>query len=438
MNAGQLSEISLKPSVKRNKFILMKNKLPLAEKSRKTKNMKYPDAIQTLERALKNAPQSTITALAARLIAGAKQFDLHKTAQLAVNFRMDSIQRNQANPPDYTHESILGAPYADDEQTPLGAGEVWHHGRRASNTGLKYAFNSAGLPINPFMNTGLNGRGVLGQFGPNHAVDNGIIRIKKDENGDDALHVIGILRKFDNDAPALCGGFAKYARGANGEYIFDKAAVIETQLEELFEEMISGSITLDAKHAAKLPKAVQNEYDRRMLRRNGLVLSDHHKAEIAEQIKTGLKMAQVEENDPNFLKRLHDVIAAGHECFAGPILNDNRNTNNAWIETKLTWFTMDDATWQNIVGATPKYNYAFSAGDDASGVVEHHLSPTLIKDAFASHGALFSFIAASYLLDAQAKGKSLPPSIMQQCLDVANFLETENARNARPNSAPRP
>jgi hypothetical protein len=400
--------------------------------------MTYPNAIQTLESDLKNAPQSPITDLAARLITAAKQFDLDKTAQLAVNFRMDSIQRNPANPPSYTHESILGAPYADDAQNPLDTGEIWHQGRRASNTGLKYAFNGAGVPINPFMNTGLEGRGVLGQFGPNHAVDNGIIRIKKDDKGDDALHVIGILRKFDNDAPALCGGFAKYARGANGEYIFDKAAVIETQLEELFEEMISGSITLNNKYAAQLPKAVQDEYDRRMQGRNGLALSDHHKAEIAEQIKTGLKMAQVEENDPDFLKRLHGVIAAGHECFAGPILNDNRNTNNAWIETKLTWFTMDDTTWQNIVGAAPKYNYAFSAGDDASGVVEHHLSPALIKGAFASHGALFSFIGASYLLDAQAKGKSIAPSILKQCQDIATFLESENTRAAQPPIQPRP
>lgn len=400
--------------------------------------MKYPNAIKTLERSLKNAPQSPITDLAARLITAAKQLDLNKTVSLPVNFRMDSIQRDPNSPPDYTHESILGAPYADDAQHPLDAGEQWHKGRRASNTGLKYAFNGAGHPINPFMNTGLEGRGVLGQFGPNHAVDNGIIRIKADENGDDALYVIGILRKFDNDAPALCGGFAKYARGANGEYIFDKAAVIETQLEELFEEMISGSIALDAKYAAQLPKAVQDEYGRRMQGRNGLALSDHHKAEIEEQIKTGLKMAQVGENDPDFLKRLHDVIAAGHECFAGPVLNDNRNTNNAWIETKLTWFTMDDATWQNIVGAAPKYNYAFSAGDDASGVVEHHLSPALIKNAFASHGALFSFIAASYLLDTQENGQSVAPSIVQQCNDVAVFLEKENARNPHPKNAPRP
>jgi|TARA_R110002126_G_scaffold3263_1_gene18451 hypothetical protein len=400
--------------------------------------MTYPNAIQTLESDLKNAPQSPITDLAARLITAAKQFDLDKTAQLAVNFRMDSIQRSPANPPDYTHESILGAPYADDEQTPLAGGEAWHQGRRASNTGLKYSFNNAGRPINPFMNTGLNGRGVLGQFGPNHAVDNGIIRIKTDENGDDALHVIGILRKFDNDAPALCGGFAKYARGANGEYIFDKDAVIETQLEELFEEMISGSIALNTKYAGQLPQAIQDEYDRRMQGRNGLALSDHHKAEIAEQIKTGLKMAQVEENDPEFLKRLHGVIAGGHECFAGPILNDNRNTNNAWIETKLTWFTMDDATWRNIVGLSPKYNYAFSAGDDASGVIEHHFSPTLIKDAFASHGALFSFIGASYLLKAQETGTAIAPSILKQCSEIVRFLDAENTLHAQQKQQLRP
>lgn len=387
--------------------------------------MNYPDAIKTLENDLAGAPKTAATALAERLVKGAKIDDLAKTHQLPVNFRMDHIARNSSAPVDYTHDSILGAPYADDETQPLEAGEKWHHGRRYSNTGLKYAFDKVGRPLNPYMNTGLAGRGVLGQFGPNHAVDNGILLIKEDSQGAKKLYAIGILRKFDNDAPALSGGFAKYRRDAKGAYIFDRDAVVETQVEELFEEMISGSIPLNAENQQKLSQAIQDEYDRRMQGRNGLELSDQLKEEIAAQVETGLKMQQVENDDPNFLKRLHDVVAKGHECFAGPVLNDNRNTNNAWIETQLSWFVMDDDKWAYIKGTNPVYDYQFSAGDDASGVVEHEISPTLIKDAFASHGALFSFMCASYLLKTQDNGDHLDASIIKQLENVADYLTNQ-------------
>lgn len=400
--------------------------------------MKYPNATQTLDDDLNAAHKGQVRDLAERLIKAAQQFDMDKTMDLAVNFRMSKISRNQVLPQDYTHESVLGAPYADDEAQPLENGEKWHDGRRACNTKLKYAFNAAGHPINPYMNTGLDGRGVLGQFGPNHAVDNGILLIKDDEDGNKALHAIGILRKFDNDAPALSGGFAKYKRGPNGEYIFDKDAVIETQVEELFEEMISGSINLIEPYAGQLPKAVQDEYDNRMKSRNGLALSGQQKSEIAEQVKTGLKMKQVEDLDPEFLKRLHTVVATGHECFAGPVLNDNRNTNNAWIETQLSWFIIDEKKWDYIVGPSPKFNYEFSAGDDASGVVEHKISPNLLDEAFASHGALFTYLAASYLLQTQVQAQRVDTSIINQLSDVANFLENENGQTLKTQTKAKP
>ncbi len=385
--------------------------------------MQYNKLIKALNADLKQAPATPLTALARRLIHGAVNFDLNKTQNLDVNFRIQNIQRDYNTPPVYTHESILGAPYADHATQPLEAGEAWHKGRRASNTGLKYAFNASGQPINPFMNTGLNGRGVLGQFGPNHAVDNGILRIKTNADGKNTLHAIGILRKFDNDAPALSGGFAKYSRNAKGAYIFDRAAMIETQCEELFEEMISGSIDLISPYKERLAQAIQDEYDVRMAGRNGLALSAQQQHEIAEQVETALKMEQVNALDPSFMTRLHDVVSKGHECFAGPMLNDNRSTNNAWIETRLSWFMISDDTWSFIKGPNPKFPYAFSAGDDASGVVEHELTPALIKTAFASHGALFTFLGASYLLKMQSDGAVIDGDIIAQMNDIADYLD---------------
>ena len=67
----------------------------------------------------------------------------------------------------------------------------------------------------------MNGRGVLGRFGPNHAVDNGVLTLKEDNNGDIKLHALGILRKFDGDVPALAGGFAEYSKNDDGGYTFN-------------------------------------------------------------------------------------------------------------------------------------------------------------------------------------------------------------------------
>ena len=211
--------------------------------------------------------------------------------------------------------------------------------------------------------------------------------------------------------------------------------MIDTQVEELFEEMISGSIPLQAPYSAQLHPAIQAEYDLRMQGRNGLALTPDQKEEIAAQVETGLKMQQVEDLDPDFLKRLHALVAKGHECYAGPILNDNRNTNNAWIETRLNWFLISDEQWDEIKGAQPVFPYAFSAGDDASGVVEHKITPSLIEDAYASHGALFAFMAASYLLNKQETAQKIEPSVITQLEAVANHLEQSIAvqpKNTQP------
>jgi hypothetical protein len=401
------------------------------------KLMSYRLTLKALENDLSNAAPSLVTTLASRLITSAQQFDLNKTAYLGVNAKIANVIRNASSPQNYTDDKILGAPWADNETAPLDKGEVWHKGRRATNTGLKYAFDAAGLPINPYMNTGLQGRGVLGQFGPNHAVDNGILRLKADENGAMELYALGILRKYDNDAPAFSGGFAKYKRAANGAYIFDRDAVIETQVEELFEEMISGSITLQSPYSEQLKPAIQAEYDLRMQGRNGLALTTDQKSEIDAQIETGLKMQQVADLDPDFLKRLHDVVAKGHECYAGPIMNDNRNTNNAWIETRLSWFLISDQQWNAIKGPQPLFPYAFSAGDDASGVVEHKITPRLIEDAYASHGALFAFMAASYVLNMQDTAQKIEPSVLTQLEAVAAYLEQSVAAQPKNTQPPK-
>lgn len=387
--------------------------------------MQYPNSIPALEDQLNQAPDSDITDLAARIIAGAKAFDLKKAENLGVNFKLNGIKRNTYRPNFTEHDVVKGAPWADNPNNPLEKGEKWNEGRRATATAMTYTFNAAGHPINPYMNTGLEGRGVLGQYGPNHAVDNGILVIKEDENGTPTLYALGITRKFDNDAPAFAGGFAKYARDDEGAYIFDNDAVIETKVEEFFEEMVSGSIELLPEYAALYDDELKNEVQSRLAKQNdrSTELAADIMEELEMQTTTHLKMKQVQDKDPEFFTRLRSVIADSHDCFAGPVLNDNRSTNNAWIETRLSWFLMDDDTWEYIKGDNPQFHYELSAGDDASDVILHRLDADLIEKGFASHGPMFAFMAVSFLLDAQNDAVHLDSNIISQMNDIADYLK---------------
>jgi hypothetical protein len=340
------------------------------------------------------------------------------------------LSRNTQNPAYYDHESIQGKDWADDQNEPLKgkdgkADEEWNKGRRATASGTQYTTNEDDHPINPYMNTGINGRGCLGQFGPNHAVDNGVLVIRPDEDNTPTLYAVGILRKFDNDAPAFSGGFAKFREDESGTLIFDNEAVTETKVEELFEEMISGSVEVLPENKERVETQYQERIDDIVANSEGeRSFTQQERDEIYGQVETEIKMEQVKDLDPGFLERLHEVVAESVECFAGPILNDNRSTNNAWIESRLSWFVLDDDNWNYIVGDDPKFDYALTAGDDASDTVYHRVDEDLVATAFASHGPMFAYMAASYILESENNGDHIEPSILSQLEEIANYLET--------------
>lgn len=382
--------------------------------------MEYPNSLKVLKDDLARAPQTTLTVLVKAMIDGAVKVDLKKVEGLGVHPKLGDVKRDLENPPLVNSPSILGASWADDENNPLKPGEKWNEGRRASNTGVQYAFNEHGHPVNPFFNAGINGRGVLGSFGPNHAVDNGVL-IVKEEEGKPVLYAQGIYRKdVGAKTPALAGGFAKYTKTDDGAYVFDRAAVVVTQMEELFEEMISGSIPLLPEYQAMVEPMFAAELNARHTA--GAIMNDAHREEVKEQIKTALKMKQVQDIDPGFLHRLYAHIANGHECFAGPVLGGNRTTNNAWIESRMSWFLFDDKTWEQIRGPNPAFDYRFAAGDDAEDIALLRLDGDLIRNAFDSHGPMFVFMTASYLLHQQEQGVEIPDSILDQARGIALSL----------------
>lgn len=386
----------------------------------------YPDSLQTLNAQLESAriayPNTRATRLAQILTEGAMRLDLERAGNLGIveKYRKAGVVRNADNPPEYDSPNTGGGAASDDPAHPLPAGETWNEGRRLSLTGVLYDLDEKGRPINPFMNTGLRGRGMMWLYGPNHCVDNGVLQIKDDDNGMPTLYIVGIKRKDDpQQRPAMSGGFAKFKRTPEGGYVLDKEAILESRLEEFFEEMISDSVPLLPEYEAR----VENEYAAAITRttaRPGTRLDDEHKEEIREQVVTALKLQQVRDLDPGFIDRLRDFLSHGRPCFSGPVISSGRATNNAWIETMVSWVLLDENKWKEIVG-NGRFDYRLSGGDDSAGVHYFPVTPETIRTALPSHGPMMTFMLASFLLDRQEKGVEIHPNIMRQLEDLVDF-----------------
>lgn len=406
----------------------------MTRRQRYEKNLKI--LLKDLKAAKTDYADTDVTRLTDRLIDLAIEFDLMKNEDLDLFFKYTDagIKQDKQNPSYYDDPSILGAPFADDPKKPLEKGEVWNKARRATLSGVQYKLDERGYPQNPYHNRGMKGRGVMGRFGPNFAVDNGAVRLQKNEKGEKRLCVTGIIRG-DSRMPAFAGGYADLRKNKQGKYYIDRDLIIETQLHEFFEEMISGSIPLEAlttEVSARVDEIVESREAR-----SGKAVQADHREEIKEQVIAQLKWEQVQANDPTFLDRLRKVIETGRECYTGPVINDNRGTDNAWCETILTWFNFDDETFDWVKNGgkdRPRYDYQLAAGDDAFDLVLHDISPTLVEEACASHGPMFVFLAASYMLDRQAQGRTPEPSVMAQMVEIADYMDNrlKQAQKPRP------
>lgn len=382
--------------------------------------MIYPNAISKLEEDLASAPDTPVTELAHRIIESAKAYDNFRT-QKTIEGRdyPGGIKRDFSTAVEYTADHIIGAPWADNPDTPLEDGETWNKGRRACLTGQKYDLDENGLPINPYINTGIKGRGVAGLHGPNHAVDVGVLTVKEDETDTPSLYAYGIKK---GRRAAFCGGFTEYNEKDENGIVAGRDAWVLNQAKEFFEEMVSGSVELISPFAEGLEAKYQKELASRIEKREGKPLPERQVNEIRKQIETELKLRQVQEQDPDFLRRLHEVFQEGRECFAGPVRATSRSTNTSWMETYLSWVFMDDKTWNHIRGEDPPFDYQFAAGDDADDVVAHRIDKNLLENSAGTHSAMFLFMSASYLLDSQKKGIEIDPNIINQLEEAADFL----------------
>lgn len=131
-----------------------------------------------------------------------------------------AIPFDDYKPRNYTSDSVLNAPYADPsikvDSIPFNNFETAKGINRRSHVGEYKLVND--VPRNPLGRTGITGRGDLGLWGPNHAVDPIVTRWKKGQNDRKVLEWIAIQR--ENGEWAIPGGMirAKESRPV-GKYL---------------------------------------------------------------------------------------------------------------------------------------------------------------------------------------------------------------------------
>jgi ADP-ribose pyrophosphatase len=140
------------------------------------------------------------------------------------------------SPETWTHQDVL------DNDRELSTGDKWADPPDVSRAGLasrnSFAGNgqpkpltldATGMPFNPFGRTGLDGRGMLGKWGPNQAADPIVTR---DDPASGKLQVVAIQRE-DTGTWALPGGMVD-----NGEEV-------SVTVRRAFEEVAGKIADLD-------------------------------------------------------------------------------------------------------------------------------------------------------------------------------------------------
>ncbi|XP_064607537.1 transient receptor potential cation channel subfamily M member-like 2 isoform X2 [Liolophura sinensis] len=203
------------------------------------------------------------------------------------------VEFPEYKPPFYTAQTVLQTPPWADEPTLSSGKFVWNQYDDEANVdrsshGEKYQLKE-GCPQNPAGRTGLQGRGLLGRWGPNHATDPVVTRWKRNsadkvvtEYGVPVLEFIAI-RRHDNKQWSLPGGLV-----LPGENI--SSAVKRTLVKEALSDLIE-----DERKAAEMKP------------------------------------------------KLDKLFENGEEVYRGYV-DDARNTDNAWIETRAMNYHDDDGT----------------------------------------------------------------------------------------------
>ncbi|XP_072174396.1 transient receptor potential cation channel subfamily M member-like 2 [Diadema setosum] len=217
-------------------------------------------------------------------------------------------------PVEYTHKYVLAEPHwadVDLMKHPKNARPVLMYNQNDTNCNYNRMSHMPpyqikdGLPLNPKGRTGMQGRGLLGRFGPNHAADPIATRWKKTSEGeilqDDGKPVLEFIaiQRVDNQQWAIPGGMVEPG---------DK---VSATLRREFSEEALGTLNKSVEEQANIRECVDK------------------------------------------------LFAEGIEVYKGYV-DDPRNTDNAWMETVAMNFHDEDGA---AFGS-----FTLEASDDAQSV----------------------------------------------------------------------
>lgn len=291
------------------------------------------------------------------------------------------VPRNLENPTHYISRNTIGASWADEVENPLEKeGEKWNEGRRATYNGMKYQIVN-GMPVNPNLQTGITGR-IVGRYGPSLVVDTAITVEKLNQYGEVTVHVLAVTK--DNvlkgkNVVWMPGGFANTPKNADGKYTIDNSKIYYKQAEELMEEGFSACIELLPEDTIGMEDDLNKEIETRAAKQKSPI-TDAQREYITREIETKYKMKKLRETEPVFCARVLELCKNAHQCYAGPILDCPRDTDNAWMETTFGLIKMDQETLDWLLEGN-KSNLSFKAGDDAKAIDFVEINSDLIENA---------------------------------------------------------
>lgn len=241
------------------------------------------------------------------------------------------------SPVEYTHPSIRGQVWADDDIAPHNRTKFeWNTldenkvNRISHNS--NYTIDSiSGKPLNPFGRTGITGRGSLGRWGPNHAADPIVTRWSKTGNEIEIDSATG--------KPKLL--FLAIQRRVGKMWAFPGGMV------EKGEETIVTA-----------------------------------QRELCEEALNSLSWRSDDEGAAFQKKLISELFARAEPVYKGYI-DDPRNTDNAWMETIA--FHAHDSTGSIVE------KLKLQAGDDAVDV--KWLDVKNETELFANHNDLLLLVA---------------------------------------------
>ncbi|KRZ63345.1 ADP-ribose pyrophosphatase, mitochondrial [Trichinella nativa] len=262
-----------------------------------------------------------------------------------------SVCFDDYRPVEYTAATVAHAPWADPEIAQPGFEPKFNQIDGAINR-ISYCGKYSilnGRPLNPVGRTGMSGRGCLGRWGPNHAVDPIVTRLYPIE----AFFVLHIQHswKCHTDGTIQVNGttnrpilqFVSVLRGDSHEWAIPGGMVD------------AGELVTDALKREFMEEAFD------ILN----VSSQHQKASIEKLVAESFQQAE--------------VIYQGY-------VDDPRNTDNAWMETAA--YNIHDETGEQL-GSTE-----LKAGSDAVGAKWTDIS----SDAklYASHSEMLKAVAVRH------------------------------------------